>query len=173
MGVADMTHPGAGASPQVMGMQPHLDPPVRHMLLIEDNRGDIRLTREALRASFLNTQLSVVEDGEQALAFLRNLPPYETAPRPEVILLDLNLPRRNGYEVLEDIKSHRDLKRIPIIVLTTSRNPMDMQMAYDLHANCYTVKPVDLDEFTSLIQSIESYWFGTATLLSGTKRKTW
>lgn len=127
-------------------------------LLIEDNPGDVRLTREALRESKVRNNLSVVGDGEEALLYLRKQPPYTEAPRPDIILLDLNLPRKDGKEVLEIIKTDPKLKRIPVVVITSSEAEQDILRTYDLHVNCYVTKPVDLDQFIKVVQSVESFW---------------
>jgi chemotaxis family two-component system response regulator Rcp1 len=129
----------------------------RSILLVEDNAGDVRLTREALREADVSVELTAVADGEQALAFLRG-----DAPRPDLILLDLNLPKKNGLEVLEDIKRDPALRRIPVIMLTTSSSARDVVACYDRGVNCYVVKPLDLDDFTALVQAIHSFWFGIA-----------
>jgi CheY-like chemotaxis protein len=129
------------------------------ILLVEDNPGDVRLTREALRDSKLHNNLSVVEDGVEALAFLRREGQYANATRPDIILLDLNLPRKDGREVLEEIKNDDDLKRIPVVVLTTSDAEQDILMSYNLHANCYITKPVDLSRFVTIVKNIKDFWF--------------
>jgi len=134
------------------------------VLLVEDNPGDIRLAREALRESELRVNLSVARDGVEALALLRREGCWCDAPRPDIILLDLNLPRRDGREVLAEVKQDPDLKRIPIVVLTTSKAEQDVIKAYDLHANCYVTKPVDLDEFTWLVNLIQRFWFTVVQL---------
>ena len=130
------------------------------ILLVEDNPGDVRLMREALESdgSPLLKTLQVVEDGEQALLYLRRRSPFHDAPRPQLIFLDLNLPRRDGREVLAEIKTSEDLRRIPVIVLTTSESDNDIRSAYELHANCYVKKPNDLDDFLSVIRACESFW---------------
>ncbi len=134
------------------------------ILLVEDNAGDIRLTREALEEARIGHRLSVTQDGVEALAFLRHEGVYATANRPDLILLDLNLPKKGGRDVLAEIKRDPYLRRIPVVVLTTSTAEEDIQAAYDLHANCYIVKPVDLDQFLTVMQSIEGFWFLAATL---------
>ena len=134
------------------------------ILLIEDSPGDARLTREALRDSKFQNNLNVVEDGVQALSYLRREDGYETATRPDIILLDLNLPRKGGREVLEEIKADPDLKRIPVVILTTSDDDADVLTSYDLHANCYITKPVDLSRFVTIVKSIESFWFSIVKL---------
>ncbi len=134
------------------------------ILLVEDNPGDIRLTREALRESKLHNNLSVVEDGVEAMAFLRREGDYTHAARPDIILLDLNLPRKDGREVLEEIKQDEELKRIPVVVLTTSDAEMDIIATYNLHANCYITKPVDLNQFIRIVKTIENFWFSIVKL---------
>ena len=129
------------------------------ILLVEDNPGDIRLTVEALKESKVNNQLSVVQDGEAAVSFLKREGQYADSPRPDIILLDLNLPKKNGREVLQEIKADDSLKRIPVVVLTTSGAEQDVLRSYDLHANCYVTKPVDLEKFISVVKSIEDFWF--------------
>ena len=128
------------------------------ILLVEDNPGDVRLTREALREGKILNELSVVEDGVEALAFLRREGRYAEAVRPDLILLDLNLPKKDGREVLEEIKGDGALKKIPVVVLTTSAAERDILKAYDLHANCYITKPVDLEQFIKVVQLIEDFW---------------
>ncbi|HEY3306657.1 MAG TPA: response regulator [Candidatus Binatia bacterium] len=128
------------------------------ILLVEDNPGDVRLTREALKEGKILNDLSVVGDGVEALAFLRREGRYAEAERPDLILLDLNLPKKDGREVLEEIKSDGDLKKIPVVVLTTSAAERDILNAYDLHANCYITKPVDLGQFIKVVQLIEDFW---------------
>jgi two-component system, chemotaxis family, response regulator Rcp1 len=134
------------------------------VLLVEDNPGDIRLTQEALKESEMEIVLDVVSDGEQALDFLMKRNKYTEATRPNVILLDLNLPKKNGIEVLKEVKAHESLKKIPIIVLTTSDADHDIAKAYSFHANCYILKPVDFDDFSKVIRLIEMYWFNTVQL---------
>jgi two-component system response regulator len=129
------------------------------ILLVEDNPGDVRLTQEALRDSKLHNRLSVVEDGVEALAFLRREGHYNDSPRPDIILLDLNLPRKSGREVLEEIKQDEVLKRIPVVVLTTSEDERDVMASYNLHANCYITKPVDLSQFITIVRNIKEFWF--------------
>lgn len=134
------------------------------ILLIEDNPGDVRLTREALKDSKIHNNLSVVEDGVEAMAFLRREGKYSESPRPDIILLDLNLPRKDGREVLEEIKNDETLKRIPVVVLTTSDDEQDILATYDLHANCYITKPVDLTRFVTIVKNIENFWFSIVKL---------
>lgn len=128
------------------------------ILLVEDNPGDVRLTREALKEGKILNDLSVVGDGVEALAYLRREDGYAGAERPDLILLDLNLPKKDGREVLEEIKGDGDLKKIPVVVLTTSAAERDILKAYDLHANCYITKPVDLGQFIKVVQLIEDFW---------------
>lgn len=134
------------------------------ILLVEDNPGDARLTREALKEGKIRNNMSVVGDGEEALAFLRRENSHADAPRPDLVLLDLNLPRKDGREVLEEIKEDPDLKRIPVVVLTTSKAEEDILRTYNLHANCYINKPVDLDQFINVVKSIEAFWFSVVSL---------
>jgi two-component system, chemotaxis family, response regulator Rcp1 len=134
------------------------------MLLVEDNAGDVRLTREALREGNLAVELTAVADGEQALAYLRGEGEHAGARRPDVILLDLNLPKKNGLEVLEEIKADPGLRRLPVIMLTTSASARDVAACYDRGVNCYVVKPLDLDDFTRLVQAINSFWLEVARL---------
>jgi CheY-like chemotaxis protein len=134
------------------------------ILLVEDNPGDVRLTREALREGKVHNRLHVVQDGVEAMKFLRGEAPYEDAPRPDVILLDLNLPRKNGREVLAEVKSDPDLMRIPVVVLTTSDDERDVLHAYEYHANCYITKPVDLEQFLGVVRSIEDFWLTVVRL---------
>jgi chemotaxis family two-component system response regulator Rcp1 len=128
------------------------------ILLVEDNPGDIRLIVEVLKDGKINNNLSVVEDGEQALAYLLREGIYQDAIAPDIILLDLNLPKINGTEVLAEIKRHPLLKHIPVIILTTSEAEQDILRAYDLHANCYITKPVNLEQFLTVVRSIEQFW---------------
>jgi CheY-like chemotaxis protein len=128
------------------------------ILLVEDNPGDVRLTKEALRGAKVANELHVVGDGQEAIEFLRRQGPYADAPRPDIVLLDLNLPRVDGGEVLTDIKADADLAKIPIIVLTSSSAEADIQQAYGLHANCFISKPVDFTEFIGAVRSLEGFW---------------
>jgi len=134
------------------------------VLLVEDNPGDVDLTREAFKEAKLRNRLSVVSDGEAAMVFLRRRGKYADAPRPDVVLLDLNLPRKDGREVLEEIKSDDHLKRIPVVVLTTSRAEEDILRAYQNHANCYITKPVDFQRFMEVVKSIEDFWLTVVRL---------
>jgi len=128
------------------------------ILLVEDNPGDVRLTREALKESKVRNNIFVVEDGVEAMKFLRRQGKYEDKPRPDLILLDLNLPRKSGREVLAEVKSDDNLKRIPVCVLTVSRDEQDIIRAYNLHANCYITKPLDFEQFMNITKSIEEFW---------------
>ena len=134
------------------------------ILLVEDNPGDVELTREALLDSKMHMNLSVVSDGVEALAFLRREGTYAGSPRPDLILLDLNLPRKDGRAVLGEIKQDGVLRHIPVVVLTSSRAEQDIVKAYDLHANCYVTKPVDFDQFITIVRSIEQFWFTVVRL---------
>jgi len=134
------------------------------ILLIEDNPGDVRLTQEAFKDGKVRNKLFVVSDGLEAMDFLHQRDPFKDAPRPDLILLDLNLPKKDGREVLEEIKTETDLRRIPVVILTTSKADEDILRTYDLHANCYIPKPVDLDEFMTVIRSIESFWLTVVKL---------
>jgi chemotaxis family two-component system response regulator Rcp1 len=129
------------------------------ILLVEDNPGDARLTREALAQSKVRNNLHHARDGEEAMAFLRREGQYSHAPTPDLVLLDLNLPRRDGREVLEDIKKDPLLKQIPVVVLTSSQAEEDILRSYRLHANCFITKPVDLEQLTKVVQGIEQFWF--------------
>lgn len=128
------------------------------ILLVEDNAADVRLTQEVFKEGKVRNRLSVAWNGEEALAFLRREGSFADAPRPDIILLDLNLPRKDGREVLAEIKEDPDLKRIPVVVLTTSQAESDLIQSYNLHANCYICKPVDLDNFIEVMKRIEGFW---------------
>jgi CheY-like chemotaxis protein len=134
------------------------------ILLVEDNPGDERLTREALKEGKVYSNLHWVKDGVEALAFLRRSGKYQDVPRPDIILLDLNLPKKDGREVLQDIKNDLELKRIPVVVLTTSKAEEDVLRTYNLHANCYVTKPVDLEKFIVVVRSIDRFWLTVVTL---------
>ena len=134
------------------------------ILLVEDNPGDVRLTQEALKEAKVRNNLHVVEDGVEALAFLRQEGQYADAPRPDLILLDLNLPKKDGREVLADIKADDELKRIPVVILTVSKAEEDILKTYNLHANCYITKPVNLDQFLAVVKSIEGFWLTVVKL---------
>jgi two-component system, chemotaxis family, response regulator Rcp1 len=141
------------------------------ILLVEDNPGDADLAREALENSKIRNTLSVVGDGEEALAFLRRSGKYAAAPRPDLILLDLNLPRKSGREVLAEIKSDDYLKRIPVVILTVSKDEEDVLESYNLHANCYITKPIDLHQFLRVVRAIEDFWLTIVKLPpNGAKR---
>lgn len=130
-----------------------------HILLVEDNPADVRLTIEALKEAKLKNTIHVAEDGEEALCYLYQKPPYEQSKRPDLILLDLNLPKVNGQEVLATIKTDKDLKSIPVVILTTSQEEEDIIKSYNLHANCYISKPVDMSQFIEVVSSIKDFWF--------------
>lgn len=136
------------------------------VLLVEDNAGDIRLTKEALKESSLLIHLNIARDGEEAMAFLRREGVHGGVPTPDLILLDLNLPRKDGREVLQEIKADADLKRIPVVVLTTSEADSDVLTTYGLHANCYITKPVDMDQFIKIVKLLEEFWFTIVKLPS-------
>ena len=140
------------------------------ILLVEDNPGDVRLTQEAFKDGKMLNKLHVVEDGMDALAFLKREGKYTGAPRPELILLDLNLPRKDGRDVLAEIKVDRDLKRIPVVILTTSCSEEDILRSYDLNANCYITKPVEFDKFIEVVKSIEDFWLAIVKLPTEGKR---
>lgn len=134
------------------------------ILLVEDSAADVELTIEALQEAKIANRLNVVDDGTKALAFLRRQGEYQNVPRPDLILLDLNLPKKDGRQVLVEIKDDPALRTIPVVVLTTSRAEEDVLRAYSLHANCYITKPVDLDQFLRVIHSIEEFWLGIVRL---------
>ena len=134
------------------------------VLLVEDDEGDVLMTREALDEGKVFNRLSVVGDGVEAIAYLRREQPYADATRPDLVLLDLNLPRRDGRQVLEDVKTDPDLRRIPIVVLTTSEAEEDVLRSYDLHANAYVTKPVDFDRFVEVIRQIDDFWISVVRL---------
>jgi chemotaxis family two-component system response regulator Rcp1 len=134
------------------------------VLLVEDNPGDVRLIREAFKESGVPANLHVARDGEQAMQYLRREGEFRDSPRPQFVLLDLNLPRKDGCEVLAEIKSAADLRRIPVLILSTSTRHEDIQRAYDLHANCYIPKPPDLDKLVELGREIKAFWLCMAAL---------
>ncbi len=134
------------------------------ILLVEDSKADVRLTREALKDSKLKINLDVVYDGEEALAFLKKQGKYKDALKPDLILLDLNLPKKEGKEVLREIKIDKDFKRIPVVILTVSKDEEDIMKTYELGANCFITKPVDLEQFIKVVKSIENFWFMIAKL---------
>ncbi len=137
------------------------------ILLVEDNPGDVRLTQEVLRDGKVRNNMSVVMDGVDAILFLQQTGEYAGSPRPDIILLDLNLPKKDGREVLAEIKADSNLKNIPVVVLTTSSAEQDILRSYDLHANCYITKPVDLDQFIRVMKSIEDFWLTIVKLPRG------
>jgi len=134
------------------------------ILLVEDNPGDVRLTMEAWKEGKIRNHLHVAEDGVEALSFLRKEGKHAQAARPDLILLDLNLPRKDGREVLAEIKEDPGLKHIPVVILTTSKAEQDILKTYDLHANCYITKPLDMDQFIRVVRSIEDFWLSIVTL---------
>ena len=134
------------------------------ILLVEDNPGDVRLTIEALKEGKVSNEINVAVNGIEALAFLRREGKYENAPKPDLILLDLNLPKKNGREVLAEIKMNSHLKCIPVVILTSSQAEKDIVATYNLHANCYITKPVDFDQFIKVVKSIENFWFKVVKL---------
>jgi CheY-like chemotaxis protein len=134
------------------------------ILLVEDNPGDVRLTREAFKDGKVLNKLSVVEDGVEAMAFLRREGKYTDVPRHDLILLDLNLPKKDGRQVLAEIKVDQNLKRIPVVILTTSKSEEDILRTYDQHANCYITKPVDLEQFITVVRSVQHFWFSVVKL---------
>jgi chemotaxis family two-component system response regulator Rcp1 len=134
------------------------------ILLVEDNPGDVRLSQEAWKEARIRNRLHVAEDGVEALAFLRREGRHAGAVRPHLILLDLNLPRKDGREVLADIKKDPKLKHIPVVILSTSKAEQDILNTYDLHANCYISKPLDMDQFVRVVRAIEEFWLATVTL---------
>lgn len=143
---------------------PKLKRPNLDILLVEDNPGDIRLTQEAFKEGKFECRLHVVRDGEEALAFLRRKPPYQDSPRPVFILLDLNLPRKDGREVLSELKQEKEFRQIPVFILSTSTSFDDISNAYDNHANCYIPKPVDLEKLVLMSKRLEAFWMDTVLL---------
>ena len=139
------------------------------ILLVEDNEGDVGLVEEVFEDAKIRNTLHVAEDGEEAMLFLNKEKPFVNAPTPDIILLDLNLPQKDGREVLEEIKTDDKLKRIPVVVLTTSKAEEDIVRSYDLHANSYITKPVDFDQFIRVIKSIEDFWLEVVRLPSSKK----
>lgn len=134
------------------------------ILMVEDNPADVRLTIEAFKDAKVLNRMNVVEDGEAAMLYLRREDRYANAPRPDIVLLDLNLPKKDGREVLAEIKADPDLKRIPVVVLTTSEDQKDIFKAYDLHVNAYIAKPVDLDQFIRIVEVVENFWLSVVKL---------
>ena len=150
-----------------MAIEPPQSGPI-DLLLVEDSEPDVRLTKEALEEAKVWNRLWVVEDGVEAMDFLYRRGRYADAPRPDLILLDLNLPRKDGRQVLKEIKADPSLRRIPVVILTTSRDEGDVLRAYDLHANCYIPKPVDFNRFMEVVKSIEDFWLTVVRLPPGT-----
>lgn len=136
------------------------------ILLVEDNEGDVGLVEEVFEDAKIKNILHVAEDGEEAMLFLNKEKPFEDVPTPDIILLDLNLPQKDGREVLEEIKNDKNLRRIPVVILTTSKAEEDILKSYDLHANSYITKPVDFDQFIRVIQAIEDFWLEVVRLPS-------
>jgi CheY-like chemotaxis protein len=139
------------------------------ILLVEDSPGDARLAIEALKDSKIKNHLDVVSDGEEAMKYLRKEGEYSGFPRPDLILLDLNLPKKDGRVVLKEIKENEELKRIPVVILTISKAEEDILKTYNLHANCYITKPLDLDQFIKVVKSIENFWLSIVVLPDGYK----
>ena len=137
------------------------------ILLAEDSATDVLLAKEALEFAKVRNNLHVVKDGVEAMAFLRQEGQYAACPRPDLILLDLNMPRKDGREVLVEVKADANLHRIPVVLLTTSQAQEDVDRAYDLHANCYISKPVDFDQFANVVRAIDQFWFTVVTLPTG------
>ena len=135
-----------------------------HILLVEDNEGDILLTREALEEAKISTRLSVVKDGKQAIDFVNKAGDYSNASPPDILLLDINLPKKNGHEVLKFLKGNQNFKHIPVIMLTTSSSQRDINLSYDNYANCYITKPADVNDFLSVVAILESFWLSTVKL---------
>jgi chemotaxis family two-component system response regulator Rcp1 len=142
----------------------HSRPALVEVLPVEDSAGDVRLIREALKETQMHISLNVVSDGAEATAYLRREKHHTGAPRPELIILDLNLPKKDGRDVLREIKESDALKSIPVVVLTTSASPTDIDRSYQLHANCYITKPLDLRGFTKVVQSIDNFWLSVVQL---------
>jgi len=134
------------------------------ILLVEDSTEDAELTMDSLKDGRVRNRIHWVEDGEEAMAFLRRQGLYAGAPRPDLILLDLNMPRKNGREVLAEVKQDPELRRIPVVIMTSSDDEKDILAAYNLHVNCYVTKPVDLDQFINVVKSIEHFWFSIVKL---------
>ncbi len=147
-------------------MSPNPQPSTRpvQILIVEDNPADARLVREVMRDSKVLNEIHWVPDGVEALAFLRRQGKYATVPRPNLIFLDLNMPRKDGREVLHEVKADDQLKRIPIVVMTSSQAEEDVARAYDQHANCYVRKPIDFEQFHSVVKTLENFWFATVEL---------
>jgi len=145
------------------------DQPIE-ILLVEDNPGDVRLTLEVMKDARVRNHMSMVKDGVEALAFLRREGDFADAPRPDLILLDLNLPKKDGREVLADIKADPTLRRIPVVVLTVSKDEEDILKSYDLYANCYVTKPINMEQFVAVVRSIEDFWLTIVKLPHDIKR---
>ena len=145
------------------------DQPIE-ILLVEDNPGDVRLTLEVMKDARVRNHMSMVKDGVEALAFLRREGDFADAPRPDLILLDLNLPKKDGREVLADIKADPTLRRIPVVVLTVSKDEEDILKSYDLYANCYVTKPINMEQFIAIVRSIEDFWLTIVKLPHDFKR---
>ena len=137
------------------------------ILLVEDNPGDVELIQEAFQRGRLNNRISVAMDGEEAMAFLTRAPGYESAPRPDLIMLDLNIPKKDGFEVLEEIKNNPNLCRAPVVILTSSQAELDILKSYDLGANCFVSKPVDVDDFLTVVRSTGEFWLSIVKLPDG------
>jgi chemotaxis family two-component system response regulator Rcp1 len=147
----------------------HVDAVPIQVLLVDDNPGDVRLTQEAFKDAKVHLDLHVAKDGVEAMEFLTRQGPFCDSPRPDLILLDLNLPRKDGREVLGEIKEDPSLKTIPVVILTTSASDVDIERSYLLHANCYISKPVDLDGFLTVVRSIDNFWLSVVRLPAGGK----
>jgi len=164
-----ITLTGAGRTPGAPQPQPRMTPnadrgePIE-ILLVEDNPDDADLTIDALRNGRVRNRITHVEDGVEAISFLRRQGSHANAPRPDLILLDLNLPRKSGREVLAEVKLDPDLRRIPVVIMTSSDDEKDILAAYNLYVNCYVTKPVDLDQFIGVVKSIEQFWFSVVKL---------
>jgi CheY-like chemotaxis protein len=141
------------------------------LMLVEDNYGDVLLTQEAFKACKISNRLHIARDGEEALKMLRKQPPYEDQVTPDLILLDLNLPRKDGREVLAEIKGARELAKIPVVILTGSRAELDVACSYELNANCYIVKPIDFKQLQNVVNSIQDFWFSVVLLPSQRSRE--
>jgi two-component system, chemotaxis family, response regulator Rcp1 len=137
----------------------NLSDKIADILIVEDNPGDARLIKEVLNSNKIFTSLHIVKDGVEAMEFLRNEGKFRSVPKPDLIILDLNLPRKDGREVLSEIKSDMELKHIPIVIMTISQAEEDILKSYNLHANCYITKPIDLNQFIKVVKSIEDFWF--------------
>ena len=136
----------------------------QNILLVEDNHADILLTREAFKEGTIPHEMNAVNDGVEAISYLKRAGKYADAARPDIILLDINLPKKNGFEVLAEIKQDPDLKHIPAIILSTSSSKHDIRKAYEMHANCYLIKPIELEDFLRVIRSLEDFWFNVAAI---------